>query len=169
MGRLVGTFPCIQAGGIVSCRNGVWNWIETAWGEATGRLVHQAITALGGPLSAEAAHNLFVALAMDTGWFRHPNTRPETFTLAAALTAAGADPTAAYAALFEQNSPARMKLTGLVLERLQLTHGGRPHYHKEWVPAADFADYLSKPVRTTQKFGDAGRTAPSIADQHIPR
>jgi len=42
--------------------------------EATGRLVYEAVTALGVPPSADAAHCLFVALAMDTGWFHHANT-----------------------------------------------------------------------------------------------
>jgi phosphoesterase RecJ-like protein len=93
--------------------------------EATGRLVHEAIIALGGPLSAEAAHFLFVALAMDTGWFRHANTTPATFALASTLTAAGARPTEAYDALFEQNTPARLRLTGLILDRLQLSQGGK--------------------------------------------
>ena len=64
--------------------------------EATGRLVFEATTALGGPLSPAAAHALFVALAMDTGWFRHNNTTPATFTLAARLQEAGARPTEAY-------------------------------------------------------------------------
>src|SRR6516165_3564706 len=50
--------------------------------EATGRLVYEAVLALGGPLTADAAHCLFVAVAMDTGWFRHTNTTPATFTLA---------------------------------------------------------------------------------------
>ena len=40
-------------------------------------------------------HHLFMALAHDTGWFRHPNTTPATFALAETLVAAGADPTAA--------------------------------------------------------------------------
>src|SRR5205085_284439 len=85
----------------------------------------EAVAALGGPLPPAAAHALFVALAMDTGWFHHGNTTPATFALAARLAEAGADPTAAYAALFEQNTPGRMKLIGLVLERLTLAHGGR--------------------------------------------
>jgi phosphoesterase RecJ-like protein len=93
--------------------------------EATGRLVYEAVTALGGPLSPDAAHCLFVALSMDTGWFRHPNTTPATFALAGRLVEAGARPTAAYEELFERNSEARLKLTGLVLDRLTLTHGGR--------------------------------------------
>jgi phosphoesterase RecJ-like protein len=93
--------------------------------EATGRLVYEAVTALGGPLRPEAAHCLFVALAMDTGWFRHGNTTPASFTLAARLVEAGARPTLAYEALFEQNSAARLRLTGLVLGRLQLAHNGQ--------------------------------------------
>ncbi len=93
--------------------------------EATGRLVHEAILALGGPLPPAAAQRLFVAVAMDTGWFRHSNTTAATFGLAEALCQAGARPTPAYQALFEQNALARLKLTGLVLERLQVSHGGR--------------------------------------------
>jgi phosphoesterase RecJ-like protein len=96
--------------------------------EATGRLVHEAIRALGVPLSATMASRLFTALAMDTGWFRHANTTPATFTLAAELEAAGAAPTALYELLFEQNSLARLKLMGLVLDRLQVTKDGRIAY-----------------------------------------
>jgi phosphoesterase RecJ-like protein len=96
--------------------------------EATGRLVYEAIGALGGPLLPGSAHALFVALAMDTGWFRHSNTTPATFALAARLVEAGARPTAAYEALFEQSTLARLRLTGLVLGRLQLVHGGKVCY-----------------------------------------
>ena len=93
--------------------------------EATGRLVYEAIEALGGPLSPEAAHLLLIALAMDTGWFRHGNTTPRTFELAAALTRAGARPTEAYECLFEQNTLARLRLTGVVLSRMQLVQNNR--------------------------------------------
>jgi phosphoesterase RecJ-like protein len=96
-----------------------------ATAEATGRLVYEAVAALGGPLPASAAHALFVALAMDTGWFRHRNTTAATFALAAKLTEAGARPTEAYDHLFEQNTLGRLQLTGVVLERLERTHGGR--------------------------------------------
>jgi phosphoesterase RecJ-like protein len=96
--------------------------------EATGRLVFEAITALGGPLTERAAHCLFVALAMDTGWFRHSNTTPATFTLASVLVRSGANPTQAYEKLFEQNSLGRLKLTSLVLARLQTACGGKVAY-----------------------------------------
>jgi phosphoesterase RecJ-like protein len=103
---------------------GAVRFVDTT-AEATGRLVYEAVTALGGPLGADAAHCLFVALAMDTGWFRHANTTPATFELAGRLVAAGARPTDAYEALFEQSSLGRLKLTGLVLGRLRLALGGR--------------------------------------------
>jgi phosphoesterase RecJ-like protein len=93
--------------------------------EATGRLVYEAILALGVPTPTSTAHCLFVALAMDTGWFRHNNTTPATFTLAADLVRSGARATEAYECLFEQNTLGRLKLMGLVLSRLQVTHNGR--------------------------------------------
>lgn len=96
--------------------------------EATGRLVHEAITALGGPLSEGAAQCLFVALAMDTGWFRHSNTTAKTFDLAEALVKAGARPVEVYDKLFEQNTLPRLKLMGRVLDRLQLVGDNRVAY-----------------------------------------
>lgn len=99
-----------------------------ATAEATGRLIFEAITALGGPLPERAAQALFVAVAMDTGWFRHSNTTAATFALAERLVQAGARPEAIYEQLFERNSLPRLKLMGLVLERLQVTHGGRVAY-----------------------------------------
>jgi phosphoesterase RecJ-like protein len=92
--------------------------------EATGRLAYEAITALGRTPSPAAASALFVALAMDTGWFRHNNTTPATFALAGELVRCGARPTPLYEALFEQNTLARLRLTGLVLERLKVTPNG---------------------------------------------
>jgi phosphoesterase RecJ-like protein len=106
---------------------GALRLIDTS-AEATGRLVFEAITALGVPLPAAAANALFVALAMDTGWFRHSNATAKTFALAEKLVAVGASPVLLYERLFEENSLARLKLTGLVLDRLQVTAGGRVAY-----------------------------------------
>jgi phosphoesterase RecJ-like protein len=106
---------------------GAARFVDTT-AEATGRLVYEAVQALGTPLRPESAHCLFVAVAMDTGWFRHPNTTPRTLELAARLVEAGARPTPAYEALFEQSSLGRLKLTGLVLGRLKVCHGGRISY-----------------------------------------
>ncbi len=96
--------------------------------EATGRLTYEALSALGVTPSPSAASSMFVALAMDTGWFRHNNTTPATFTLAADLVRHGAKPTILYDLLFEQNTLARQKLTGVVLGRIQVTPDGLVAY-----------------------------------------
>ncbi|HEY1858899.1 MAG TPA: bifunctional oligoribonuclease/PAP phosphatase NrnA [Gemmataceae bacterium] len=93
--------------------------------EATGRLVFEAIHALNEPLPPGAATALFVALVMDTGWFRHANTKGRTFALAGVLADAGAQTPILYDRLFENNSVGRLKLTGLVLDRLQVGNGGK--------------------------------------------
>jgi phosphoesterase RecJ-like protein len=106
--------------------------------EATGRLVYEAITALGTPFTPRMAQDLFVALAMDTGWFRHSNVQPRTFALAEQLLAHGARPEVLYEHLFEQNTLPRLKLMGLVLDRLQLIGDNRVAYTE-----IHRADYLA--------------------------
>src|SRR5207302_8444951 len=59
--------------------------------EATGTLIVRAIRALGGIITREIATGLLTAIAMDTGWFRHPNTPPEACRTAAELVASGAE------------------------------------------------------------------------------
>ncbi|MDB5306269.1 MAG: nrnA [Gemmataceae bacterium] len=96
--------------------------------ESTGRLTHEIMRALGVSPSPKAANLLFMAVATDTGWFRHPNTSPATFALAGELEAAGANPTELYEQLYEAAPLARLKLTGVAIERLQLRAGGRVAY-----------------------------------------
>lgn len=103
---------------------GALRFVDTT-AEATGRLTYEAIQALGLPLTTRAAELLFVALAMDTGWFRHSNAVPATFALAGELVRAGARPHVIFEQLYEQNTLGRLKLTGLALDRLQVTAGGR--------------------------------------------
>jgi phosphoesterase RecJ-like protein len=96
--------------------------------EAAGRLVYDATLALGVPISAEAANALFLALATDTGWFRHSSVEPRTFELARELVAAGARPTPLYDAVYATGTLARMRLTGRALERMKSEAGGRIVY-----------------------------------------
>jgi phosphoesterase RecJ-like protein len=103
---------------------GAQRFVDTS-SESTGRLVCEAIEALGRPISAKAADHLFAAVATDTGWFRHPNTTPATFELAAKLQAAGARPTWLYEQIYERNTLAKLKLMGVVLQRLQVVENGK--------------------------------------------
>lgn len=93
--------------------------------EACARLIYEAIRALGAKLTHEVAEALFVGLAMDTGWFYHRNTTARTFALIQELVEAGARPSHLHEQLFERNTLGRLKLTGLILDRLTVTAGGR--------------------------------------------
>ena len=93
--------------------------------ESTGRLAHEIILALGAKVSPPVANYLFMAVATDTGWFRHPNAAPRTFALAAELVEAGANPTRLYEALYEAAPLARLRLVGVALKRLEVRGGGK--------------------------------------------
>ena len=114
--------------------------------EATGRLVYQAIQALDVPLTASMATNLYVALAWDTGWFRHPNTTPGTHELLAKLLAAGAEPTPIHEELYEKKTLEALKLCGLVLDRIETRAGGRLAF--SYVRFADYAETGAIPLDT---------------------
>ena len=92
--------------------------------EATGRLIYEAVQALGAPLTARAANFLFAALATDTGWFRHKNTTAATYALAEKFVLAGAEPTTLYDQIYEQNTLPRLKLLGRVLDRITVIERG---------------------------------------------
>src|SRR5262249_51960796 len=84
-------------------------------------------------------------------WFRHNNTTPATLQLAAELVKRGAKPTELYEQLFEQNTLARLRLTGLVLRRIQVTPDGlvafselrRPDYEATGRTPQDPPDLLN--------------------------
>jgi phosphoesterase RecJ-like protein len=96
--------------------------------EATGRLVFDAARSLNIPLCERVATSLFAALATDTGWFRFASSTATTYRCAAELLAAGADPTAIYKALYEQDSLARAHLRGAALARIKTEINGRVAY-----------------------------------------
>lgn len=96
--------------------------------EACGTLVLDAARALNVPISAEMAIALLTAIAMDTGWFRHPSTRPSTLRDAAILLEAGAPIDNIYRLLFERNTLGRLKMMGETLASLQTDFDGRIAY-----------------------------------------
>jgi bifunctional oligoribonuclease and PAP phosphatase NrnA len=114
--------------------------------EAAGRLVYDATKALGVPITCEAANALFLALATDTGWFRHSSVTPRTFALAEELVRAGAQPTPLYDAVYATNTLARMRLTGKTMERMRAEAGGRIVYTEVYL--SDYADTGAVPPDT---------------------
>ena len=93
--------------------------------ESTGRLILQASDALGVPLTPQIASPLFAAIATDTGWFRFPSVGEATLAATTRLVAAGVKPHEVFAALYEQNTLARILLQGLILTKVKSHVGGR--------------------------------------------
>ncbi len=124
---------------------GALRFVDTR-AEAAGRLVYDATQALSVPITTEAANNLFLALATDTGWFRHSSVEPRTFALAEELLRAGARPTELYDAVYGNNTLARMRLTGKALERMKSEAGGKIVYTE--VYWSDYAETGAVPSDT---------------------
>jgi phosphoesterase RecJ-like protein len=114
--------------------------------EAAGRLVYEACRSIDAPLTAAMADALFLAIATDTGWFRHSNTTPETFKLAEELTRAGANPNALYDLLYEQNQLGKMRLAGKALDRLEVVANGQVAYTEIYLN--DYAETGAAPPDT---------------------
>jgi phosphoesterase RecJ-like protein len=100
------------------------NWIDPA-ASATGELVYALLVALDLTVSPSVATNLFTAIHTDTGSFRYSNVTAETFRIAAALVAAGADPARVSSALYERRGRESLPWLGQVLSRLEVSADGR--------------------------------------------
>jgi phosphoesterase RecJ-like protein len=100
------------------------NWIDPG-AAATGELVYALLVGLGLTISPAVATNLFTAIHTDTGSFRYSNVTPETFRIAAALVAAGADPAQVSSALYERRGRDSLPWLGQVLSRLEVSEDGR--------------------------------------------
>jgi phosphoesterase RecJ-like protein len=105
-------------------RYGDVNWVEPT-AAAAGEMIYELLSALGAPITPAVALNLFTAIHMDTGSFRYSNVTPDTFRIAAALVAAGADPAFVSNQLYERRPPDALRWLGETLARVQLSDDGR--------------------------------------------
>jgi len=114
--------------------------------EATGRLVLAAIDALGVQVTPEMATPLFAAIATDTGWFRFNSVTALTYAAAGRLVHSGAKPAAIFAALYEQNSLARLRLQGRIMINSKTELGGSVIYST--ATPQDLAETGAEPTDT---------------------
>ncbi len=103
-------------------------FLKDVTAEATGTLVARAARALQVPITPSMANGLLTAIAMDTGWFRHPNTRPSTLREVADLVESGAEIHLIYQRIFERNTLGRLRLMGEMLAGLRTALEGRVSY-----------------------------------------
>ena len=80
---------------------------------------------------------LMAGIVMDTSTFAHPNSTPRTLAVAAALVAAGAPLSDISRRLYRSKPDGQLRLFGRVLDRLEVTDGGRVIH--SWLGDADLA------------------------------
>lgn len=91
---------------------------------ACGELVYDILTRLG-PVTAEMALPLYVAIATDTGCFAYANTTADTHAVAAALLRTGIDYRTVNKVFFRTKSRKRMQLEAAVLNGCEFHDRGR--------------------------------------------
>jgi bifunctional oligoribonuclease and PAP phosphatase NrnA len=130
-----------RAGPLVARAAGVPLWVNidhhvsnTGYGDlvlldveaaAVAEVVYPIVTALRPQLEPPTAVCLLTALLTDTGSFRYANVTPKSFQLAAELVKAGASPAMVYGEVYENRSPASVRLLGMALSRMVVCEDGR--------------------------------------------
>lgn len=92
---------------------------------AAGEMVWRMFTAAPVEPSADAATNLYLALATDTGDFRYSNATPRAFRAAAEMVEWGARPDRVADWVHMRRSAASVRLLGEALRTLELAADGR--------------------------------------------
>ena len=103
------------------------DWVDPG-AAATCELVALLAARLDVPLdSADGAMAaaLMAGIVMDTSTFAHPNATPRTLAVSAALVDAGAPLSEISRRLYRSKPDAQLRLFGRVLDRLEVTAGGR--------------------------------------------
>ena len=103
---------------------GAVNWFDPSAASCT-EMVADVIDELGVPWTQEIAKHLYLGIATDTGGFRHGPISARTFDVCRRIAETGVEPAAMAREIFDSFGIGRVKLTGEMLSRMELHHGGR--------------------------------------------
>ena len=104
---------------------GALNWFDPT-AAACAEMVHDLIGALGVALTPAIGAALYAGILTDTGSFRHANITARTFETCRDVAACGVDVAALAAAIYQNSSLGKLRLTGAVAAR-DAPRGRRPH------------------------------------------
>ncbi len=103
---------------------------------AAGLIVFELLKHSGWPITTKIAQALFVAIAVDTGWFKFSNTDSRVMKACAELIDFGVISTELYHDLYQNFSAQRFQLMTRMLNTLELHFGGR--YATQHLLQSDF-------------------------------
>lgn len=92
---------------------------------ACGEIIYGVLLQMGIRLDVSMANALYTAISTDTGCFRYANTTADTFAVASACAAAGAEVFRINQTLFDTNSLARLKIQSYLLEHAHMLQDGK--------------------------------------------
>ena len=100
------------------------DWV-VADASSTGELVFELAKELGADVSSNAAFNIYVAIATDTGGFRFECTRARTHAIAGELIDLGVRPESVGVQLYDNWTERRIRLMEMVLATLDVSSNGQ--------------------------------------------
>jgi len=100
------------------------NWFDVS-AAACAEMVADVIDALGVTWTQEIASHLYLGIATDTGGFRHGPISERTFRICARIAATGVSAAQLSREIFDSFSIGRIRLTGALLNAMELHHNGR--------------------------------------------
>jgi phosphoesterase RecJ-like protein len=103
---------------------GAVNWFDGS-AAACGEMVADIIDALGVAWTREIASHLYLAITTDTGGFRYGPMSARTFETCRRIAQTGVDPAALSREIFDSFGVGRVRLTGAMLNAMELHHGNR--------------------------------------------
>lgn len=103
---------------------GTARWVEDSR-SSTGEMVYELAIALEAEISYACAYNLYVAICTDTGSFKYECTGPRTMQIGGELLQKGVRPDEVGGHLYDNYSPARLKLLELTLATINLFEDDR--------------------------------------------
>jgi phosphoesterase RecJ-like protein len=103
---------------------GTVNWFDAS-AAACAEMVADVIDVLGVDWTQDIATHLYLGIATDTGGFRHGPISERTFRICARVAATGVSPAQLSRDIFDSFSIGRIRLTGAILNAMELHHGGR--------------------------------------------
>ena len=95
------------------------NWHDVS-ACACAEMVFELIEALGAHLTPAIATHLYVAILTDTGSFRHANITARTFEICRRAAETEVDAAGVAAQIYNNGSLGRVRVTGMLLDRMQL-------------------------------------------------
>ena len=95
---------------------------------STGELVYELLQYLNAEITPRMAEAIYTCILTDTGSFRFSNTTPRAHQIASELIQKGVNSHEIYRKVYEQNSRAKMKLLGMVLQKMKFECSG----HLAW-------------------------------------